>query len=261
MIRRRSSRSTNTGMPRMRLPMCSWGGATAIMRSKYGFGRMCGKMSILMARTLPRVSGTSLAKCPDRNSIRSSEGEFSMLRSTKALVGFTISASDGDLGRVETLYFDDQHWTVRYFVVDTGGWLAEQSVLISPVCVRRPEWERGRLPVALTTAEVKESPSVDTHRPISRQYEIAFSEHYGIPRYWPGAVGALPYPLAPPRVSGAIANELQAHVEQQEIEDQHLRSTEDVRGCRLRTTDGDLGHVEDFLVEDLTWRIRYLDVD
>jgi len=184
-----------------------------------------------------------------------------MLRSTKALVGFTISASDGEIGGVKALYFDDQHWTVRYFVVETGGWLADQSVLISPVCVRRPEWERRRLPVALTTAEVKESPKVDTRRPISRQYEIAFSRHYGIPHYWPGHVGALPYPLTPPLVSGAITNEVQAHVEQQEIEDQHVRSTEDVRGYRLSTTDGDLGHVEDVLVEDLTWRIRYLDVD
>jgi hypothetical protein len=184
-----------------------------------------------------------------------------MLRSVEALVGFTISASDGDLGRVEALYFDDQHWTVRYFVVETGGWLADRRVLISPVSVRRPEWERRRLPVALTTAEVQASPSVDTRRPISRQYEIAFSRHYGIPHYWPGYLGALPYPLTPPRVSGAITNELQAHVEQQEIEDQHLRSTEDVRGYCLATTDGDLGHVDDFLVEDLTWRIRYLDVD
>jgi len=184
-----------------------------------------------------------------------------MLRSVNALVGFTISASDGDLGRVEALYFDDQHWTVRYFVVDTGGWLRDRRVLISPVCVRQPDWDRRRLPVALTMAEVQASPSVDTRRPISRQYEIAFAQHYGIPRYWPEYVGALPSPLAPPIVPGPFMNELGAHVEAREAEDQHLRSTEEVRGYRLGTIDGDLGHVDDFLVEDLTWRIRYLDVD
>ena len=175
-----------------------------------------------------------------------------MLRSTKALIGFTISASDGDIGRVEALYFDDQHWTVRYCVVDTGGWLTDRRVLVSPVCVRRPEWDRRRLPVALTRAQVQASPSADTRRPISRQYEILFSQYYGIPHYWPGYLGGLSYPLTPPLVSGRIANELQAHVEQREVEDQHLRSTEEVHGYRLATTDGGLGHVEDFLVEDLT---------
>jgi len=152
-----------------------------------------------------------------------------MLRSTKGLVGFTISASDGEIGRVETVYFDDEQWTVRYFVVDTSSWLLAHRVLVSPVSVRRPDWERRRLPVALTRAQVEASPGVDTHRPISRGYERAFARYYGIP--------------------------------DDRVEDRHLRSTEAVRGYHLRTTDGVFGHVEDFLVEDLTWRIRYLDVD
>lgn len=161
-----------------------------------------------------------------------------MLRSTKGLVGFTISASDGDLGRVEALYFDDQQWTVRYFVVETGGWLRGRRVLISPVCVRRPDWERRRLPVALTKAQVQGSPGVDTRGPIPRPFEIAFSDYYGIPSYW-----------------------MPARLPAEEATDSHLRSTADVRGSVLRATDGTFGHVEDFLVEDLTWRIRYLDVD
>jgi hypothetical protein len=157
-----------------------------------------------------------------------------MLRSAKSLVGFTIGASDGDIGKVEALYFDDQQWTGRYLVVDTSGWLASQRVLISPVSVRRPQWQACRLPVGLTRAQVQASPGADAHPPISRQYEIAFSQYYGIPYYWPN-----PYV----------------------VDNQHLRSTEDVRGCRLHATDGALGRVADFLVEDLTWRIRYMEVD
>jgi hypothetical protein len=179
-----------------------------------------------------------------------------MLRSSKSLVGFTISASDGDVGRVDALYFDDQHWIVRYFVVDTGSWLAGRRVLVSPVCVRRPDWERRRLPVGLTQAQVQASPDVDTGQPISRQFEIAFAQYYGVPYYWPS-----PSMSATAHAPDRIAQEVGAHLEQREEEDQHLRSTEEVRGYYLRATDGGLGHVEDFLVEDLTWRIRYLDVD
>ena len=155
-----------------------------------------------------------------------------MLRSAKGLMGFTIGASDGDIGEVEALIFDDQQWTVRYFVVDTSGWLTSRRVLISPVCVRRPQWQARRLPVALAKAQVQASPGVGEHRAISRQFEIAFAQYYGIPYYWPS-----------------------------EVEDQRLRSTEDVLGYALNATDGALGHVEDSLVEDLTWRIRYMEVD
>jgi hypothetical protein len=180
-----------------------------------------------------------------------------MLRSTKGLVGFTISASDGDIGRVEALYFDDQHWTVRYFVVDTSWWLTGRRVLVSPASVRRPDWDRRRLPVALTKAQVQASPDVDAHQPISRQFETAFSEYYGIPYYWPAPyVGAEALPLTPP-ARGRVALEIEPPL----AEDRHLRSTEEVRGYSLRATDGAFGHVEDFLVEDLTWRIRYIDVD
>ena len=155
-----------------------------------------------------------------------------MLRSAKGLMGFTIGASDGDIGEVEALVFDDRQWTVRYFVIDTSGWLTSHCVLISPVCVRRPEWQARRLPVALTKAQIQASPRVEAPRPLSRQAEIALCQYYGIPYYWPS-----------------------------EAEDQRLRSTEDVRGYALHATDGALGHVEDFLVEDLTWRIRYMEVD
>ncbi len=155
-----------------------------------------------------------------------------MLRSAKGLMGFTIGANDGAVGEVETLIFDDQQWTVRYFVVDTGGWRTGHRVLISPVCVRRPQWPARRLLVAPTKAQVQASPSVDAHRVISRHFEIAFAQYYGIPYYWPS-----------------------------EVEDQRLRSTEHVLGYALHATAGALDHVEDFLVEDLTWRIRYMEVD
>ena len=55
-----------------------------------------------------------------------------MLRSMKDLNGFTIGATDGDIGKVAGCYFDDASYTVRYVVVDTGGWLSNRKVLLSP---------------------------------------------------------------------------------------------------------------------------------
>lgn len=180
-----------------------------------------------------------------------------MLRSARGLVGFTIGAIDGDIGNVETLYFDDEHWTVRYFVVDTSWWLSGRRVLISPVSVRQPDWDAQRLPVAFTKSQVEASPDVDTHRPISRQFEAAFSQYYGVPTYWPSAHGSGVEPPMP----DPLARELQARVEEQNVQDRHLHGLEEVLGNRLRALDGELGHVADFPVEDLTWRIRYMEVD
>jgi hypothetical protein len=53
--------------------------------------------------------------------------------SVKDLAGFHLAATDGSIGEVQDCYFDDVHWTVRYLVVDMGGWLSGRKVLISPL--------------------------------------------------------------------------------------------------------------------------------
>ena len=97
-----------------------------------------------------------------------------MLRSMKALDGFTIGASDGDIGTVKEGYFDDRSFTVRYIVVDTGGWLAARKVLLSPIALRTMDWERQRITAALTKAQVEKSPNIDTENPVSRQHETTY---------------------------------------------------------------------------------------
>jgi sporulation protein YlmC with PRC-barrel domain len=40
--------------------------------------------------------------------------------------------------------------------------------------------------------------------------------------------------------------------------DLHLRSTDNVSGYEIQAIDGEIGHVEDFVIDDETWAIRYL---
>ena len=185
-----------------------------------------------------------------------------MLRSTNDLKGFTIGATDGDIGSVQTFYFDDQHWTIRYLVVDTGQWLSGRQVLISPFSVREVDWANSRVVVDLSKAQVEASPDIDTHLPISRQAEISLSQHYGYPYYWPGpfAWGADPFPVFVPPPPDA-REEVQEDLEKHESQDQHLRSTDEVGNYAIHAIDGDIGHVDDFLVDDRAWTIRYLVVD
>jgi hypothetical protein len=109
-----------------------------------------------------------------------------MLHDIKKLEGYAVGASDGELGTVKDMYFDDQHWAIRYLVVEAGGWLSGRKVLISPGAVIRVAWDEDTIDVRLTRQQVRDSPSIDTDKPVSRQHEMEFSDYYGYPYYWEG---------------------------------------------------------------------------
>ena len=110
-----------------------------------------------------------------------------MLANTTHLKGLVIRATDGEIGTVDQLYFDDESWAIRYLTVKTGSWLEDREVLISPFSVTNVDWPAKRLDVELTKKQVKDSPSIDTQRPVSRQYETEYLGYYGYPNYWNGS--------------------------------------------------------------------------
>ena len=181
-----------------------------------------------------------------------------MLRSISDLRGYSISASDGEIGSVEDFYFDDEAWAVRYLVVDTGKWLPGRQVLISPIAIGEPDWVSRRLGLSLTRDRVKNSPPIDTAKPVSRQKEAEHFAYYGYPAYWNGAAlwGPGAYPLGAP-IPAAVPVP-PAQTDQAGDAENHLRSAREVIGYNLQATDGELGRVDDFLVDDADWAIRYV---
>lgn len=179
------------------------------------------------------------------------------LQRTRNLDSCTIGAADGDIGEVKDLLFDDRMWTIRYIVVATGTFLPGRQVVVSPLAIKQAAWEELHLWTDLTIEKVLHSPSLDLHKPASRQNEARFHEYYGWPYYWTGrgawGDGGCPADLLQQtrlhkRTSSNHANA-------------HLRSMKGVRGYHIAATDGEIGHVADLLFEDETWQIRYLEVD
>ena len=187
-----------------------------------------------------------------------------MLKSVVQLQDGTIRATDGEIGKVEQFYFDDETWAIRYLVVNTGGWLSGRLVLVSPIALRQAEWQSKRLDVALTKKQIEDSPPIDTHKPVSRQHEALYLGYYGYPYYWGGAYlwgfASDPAALTVPKDAVTEAEALQARA-RKESADSHLRSTHEVKGYHIEAADGEIGHVADFIVDDETWAIRYLEVD
>lgn len=190
-----------------------------------------------------------------------------MLRNVNTIKGYAIQATDDELGRVREVYFDDEQWGVRYLVVETGPWLMGRSVLISPYAIQGIDEDGERIRVSLTSEKVKNSPDIDTDKPVSRQLESEFSTYYGYDNYWTGPYlwGAGGYPVLPLPESASVpppdAQQESAARPAGNEEDVHLRSSAAVSGYHIAGTDGDVGHVEDFIFDDEAWVVRYLLVD
>jgi sporulation protein YlmC with PRC-barrel domain len=189
-----------------------------------------------------------------------------MLQVESAIKGYAIAASDGQIGAVSDVLFDDQTWTVRWLVIDTGAWLPGRKVLIHPSAIGHADHERHQLSVTLTKTQVEGSPSIFLDQPVSRQMELHLYDYYCWDAGWgdsyfaasPHAIAA-PF-TAPPTSSGTTGREPVGQKPNDE-EDPHLRSIAAITGYHIQATDGEIGHVEDFLVDDAKWGIRYLIID
>jgi uncharacterized protein YrrD len=179
-----------------------------------------------------------------------------VLIKAKSLKGYKLHGRDGEMGKVEQFYFDDKHWVIRYLIANTGDWLTDKEVLISPYALGDISTERQDIAVNLTRKQIEGSPSLETDKPVSRQFEEDYYAYYGWPLYWGGQYmwGAYPH-IERDREMWRNRNE------GGKAWDAHLRSTEAVAGYKIEATDGEIGHVEDFIIDDRTWAIRYLVVD
>jgi sporulation protein YlmC with PRC-barrel domain len=180
-----------------------------------------------------------------------------MLHKVKDLRGDTIAAKDREIGRVDEVYFDDEDWRLRYFVVDTGGWLSGRKVLISPVSVDRSKSTEDALAVALSREQVEHSPDIDADKPVDRQYEEAYARYYGLPLYWapPEAAGALP------AVERSAERARKLEEAERQASHSHLRSSGEVIGYAIHASDGRIGHVEDLRIDDRNWSVSDLVVN
>lgn len=182
-----------------------------------------------------------------------------MLQKASDLVGLTLHATDGKIGHVRDLFFDDQAWAVRYIVADTDGWLSGRRVLISPQAADAPDIDAGLIPVALTRQQIEDSPPVSEDEPVSRQVQRSLALHYNWEAYWTGYLGPGMATVPPPAAQGGAKPEQPEPPEDQA--DPHLRSLEEISGYDIQARDGEIGHLEDAIVQTDGWVIRYFVVD
>jgi uncharacterized protein YrrD len=185
-----------------------------------------------------------------------------MLRPASKLKAYAIEANDGTIGTVSDLLFDDSAWKIKWLVVDTGSWLTGRKVLIHPSAIETVDDEQRRLSVSWTKAQIESSPDIDHDQPVSRQMESNIYGYYGCSPYWGDnfyGMGQIASPLSSHAYFGGHGMvESPSH---HDDKDPHLRSAAEVRGYHIHASDGDIGHVDDLIVEDKGWGVRYLVID
>ena len=189
-----------------------------------------------------------------------------MLWNASMIKGYAIAASDGRLGTVSDFLFDDATWLVRWLVVDTGNWLSGRKVLLPPLVLGDLHPKEHEFPARFTKQQVKDSPEINCDRPVSRQMETHVYDYYGWYPYWGtspymGGFGYIGVPMMGSSALGYGRPPQDLPDMHQSDGDPHLRSIKAVTGYHIHATDGEIGHVEDFLVDDTDWSIHFLIVD
>lgn len=189
-----------------------------------------------------------------------------MLLRSKEFKGRMVAGVDEEVGKVADVFFDDERWVVRYLVVETGNWLNSRQVLISPVSLAPDQPTGPTVKTRLTREQIRNSPPVDAYLPVSRQYEADHAAYYGYPVYWTGGglwgPGGIPLgPEVPAPTREPEPGSRQKAARQRDNQDTHLRSCGEVAGYHIQALDGDIGHLDEFLIDPRSWQIQRLVID
>jgi uncharacterized protein YrrD len=181
----------------------------------------------------------------------------------KQICGDKLGATDGEIGQVKDVYFDDLNWAVRYLVADTGSWMPGRLVLISPYAFGKLYQGGKVLLVNLTRQQIEDSPSIASHKPVSRQYEEEYHQYYNWPYYWGGldVWGMSGFPILPQRSEPFQGERATDENKKSAAGDAHLRSATTIVGYHIQAGDETIGRVTDFVMDEKTWVIRHLVVD
>lgn len=179
-------------------------------------------------------------------------------RSLGEMEGYSLHATDGFIGKIKDFGFDDDTWKVKYAVVELGSWLSSREVMIPRDVLEKASPSFKMLPIKITREEVENSPDRDSDMSVDRQREVEQFKYYGASTYFSwaeGFMGTHSLDMAPPPVWGTEKNK-----DGKEF-DRHLRTVHHLRGRAVKASDGQIGHVRDFIIDDEEWEVKSLVID
>ena len=80
----------------------------------------------------------------------------------KAVTGYHIEATDGEIGHVDGFVVDDEAWAIRYIEVATRNWWPGKKVLVSPAWIERVSWPDSKVYAGLSREAIKSARSTSS---------------------------------------------------------------------------------------------------
>lgn len=148
--------------------------------------------------------------------------------------GCRLHTSDGKQARVRDLLFDDRTWRIEYIVVKLPHLLAE-DVLLRPSQTSGTAWASRALETPLSMDEVRAAPALLSNPPVAKQGELATVQMVAWEAYWTGLFDRMP-----------------------KFGDPHLRNMGAITGHRVLGIDSKVGWIDNFVIDDEDWSVRYL---
>lgn len=179
-------------------------------------------------------------------------------RRTRDLSALTLFATDGHVGSVQQLYFDDRNWAVRYLLVHTGGWLSGRTVLIAPIAVEKIDDTNVSMQINLCKEQIAQAPTIEETWPRHRHYADTYETYVRCAPYW--QLGSTVWER-PAFYADSLMTRSNEPLDLESSEQSHLRSSREITGYGILARDGQLGHVGDLIVDDNDWVVRYIEVN
>jgi len=132
-----------------------------------------------------------------------------MLRSIRDVLTCNMSCPDGELGKVEKVYFDVRSWRLRYLMVDISVWKYGKKIAVPPGCIHQIDFASSDIKLSVALKLMVDSVPIDMEEALCPS----------------------------------------------------LMSTVQALGYTIEAAEGPIGRIRDFLFDDQSWMIKYLNVD
>lgn len=178
-----------------------------------------------------------------------------MLITVQQILQQPVYGAHEALGDLVDLLLDSYTWNVRFGVVEVGAWLASRPVLIDAPRLAQAQWNETEhaLRLPLSRSEIRACPPLESLTGARPPREAGLVEHFVWGSHWrehltsqpaPVGVDAVPTPASP--------------AEQRERD---LYAARQLIGYRLEAVDGEVGALQDFLLDLDHWVVRYFIVE
>ena len=186
-----------------------------------------------------------------------------MKLSLKEILGYNIETYDQVTGEIKDFLFDDEYWIIRYVDAGLGINLPDRRVLVPQTFLKETDWDTQNFKVTLSREGLATCPALDKFQPISRLYEEELNKHYRIANYWArnynspnNEVDKMTHFNLPDQKFNAAPKLIKENQM-----DTNLRSFNEILGYDILTPDGNLGCVEDLLIDSDNWEIISIILD